>query len=249
LRLAHHVIAVSEAARKDMVRRGMPRAKISTVLNGTIGSVRSTPSPEPVPVLKRPAVLSVAGMYAHKGIADLLEAVVPLRELVPGATVYLAGDGPGRGAFEALARQLGVEDAVVFLGYSPDPAGLMRQADVLVVASRDEAFGLVIPEARAIGLPVVATNVGGIPEALDGGTAGLLVPPRAPLLLAQATARVLQDRTLHGQLVQAGSRNLERLHVRRMCAETVAVYHRVLAEHQPRRSLLGFHAKTGRVNS
>ena len=230
MRLGHRVIAVSDAVRADMIQRGVPAARIETVLNGTIGTVRAPAGAPPEPVtLRHPNVVTVAGMYERKGIADLIEATALVRERVPTVTAYLLGDGPDRAKFEQLAHDRGISGSVVFLGFRPDAEQVMRQADVFVLASHADPNPLVIPEARAAGLPIVATRVDGIPESLDGGDAGLLVPPRSPDALANAIAGLLLDDAQRDRMRAATSRNLERLTVHRMGGETLDVYRRAIA--------------------
>ena len=227
MRLGHRVIAVSDAVRSDMIERGVPAAHIETVLNGTIGTMRAPAGAPPVPVtLNHPNIVTVAGMYARKGIADLIEATAMVRERVPTVTTYMLGDGPDRAHFEQLARERGVGGSVVFLGFRADAELVMKQADVFVLASHADPNPLVIPEARAAGLPIVATRVDGIPESLDGGDAGLLVPPHAPDALANAIAGLLLAPEQRSRLRAAALRNLERLTVRRMAGETLGVYRR-----------------------
>jgi glycosyltransferase involved in cell wall biosynthesis len=227
MRLGHRVIAVSDAVRLDMIRRGVPDHRIETVLNGTIGTMRTPAGVAPTPVtLNHPNVVTVAGMYVRKGIADLIEATAMVRERVPTVTTYLLGDGPDRAQFEKLARDRGIGGSVVFLGFRADAELVMQQADVFVLASHADPNPLVIPEARAAGLPIVATRVDGIPESLDGGDAGLLVPPHAPDALANAIAGLLLAPAQRDRLRAAASRNLERLTVRRMADETLDVYER-----------------------
>jgi glycosyltransferase involved in cell wall biosynthesis len=227
MRLGHRVIAVSDAVRLDMIRRGVPDHRIETVLNGTIGTMRRPAGTAPTPVtLNHPNVVTVAGMYVRKGIADLIEATAMVRERVPTVTTYLLGDGPDRAQFEKLARDRGIGGSVVFLGFRADAELVMQQADVFVLASHADPNPLVIPEARAAGLPIVATRVDGIPESLDGGDAGLLVPPHAPDALANAIAGLLLAPAQRDRLRAAASRNLERLTVRRMADETLDVYER-----------------------
>jgi glycosyltransferase involved in cell wall biosynthesis len=105
----------------------------------------------------------------------------------------------------------------------------MRQADVFVLASLAEPCGLALAEARAVGLPIIATAVGGNPELLDGGTIGVLVPPNHPAALARALAQVLLDDEFRVRLGQAAAANLGLLRIERMMADTVAVYRKVLA--------------------
>jgi glycosyltransferase involved in cell wall biosynthesis len=168
-------------------------------------------------------------MNVRKGIADLIEATVMVRERVPTITTYMLGDGPDRAQFEQLARDRGVGGSVVFLGFRADAELVMKQADVFVLASHADPNPLVIPEARAAGLPIVATRVDGIPESLDGGDAGLLVPPHAPDALANAISGLLLDPAQRDRMRAATSRNLERLTVRRMADETLDVYRREAA--------------------
>ena len=227
MRLGHRVIAVSDAVRADMIERGVPATRIETVLNGTIGTMRAPAGTPPAPVtLNHPNVVTVAGMYVRKGIADLIEATAMVRERVPTVTTYMLGDGPDRAQFEQLARDRGIGGSVVFLGFRADAELVMKQADVFVLASHADPNPLVIPEARAAGLPIVATRVDGIPESLDGGDAGLLVPPHAPDALANAIAGLLLAPEQRSRLRAAALRNLERLTVRRMAGETLDVYRR-----------------------
>lgn len=230
MKLGHRVIAVSDAVRDDMIERGVPAKRIETVLNGTIGTARRPAGTPPVAVtLNHPNVVTVAGMNVRKGIADLIEATVLVRERVPTITTYMLGDGPDRAQFEQLARDRGVGGSVVFLGFRADAELVMKQADVFVLASHADPNPLVIPEARAAGLPIVATRVDGIPESLDGGDAGLLVPPHAPDALANAIVGLLLDPAQRARMRAATSRNLERLTVRRMADETLDVYRREAA--------------------
>jgi glycosyltransferase involved in cell wall biosynthesis len=231
MRVGHRVIAVTAAVRDTMIARGIPAQKIAVVLNGPIGTTRSPDEYGPLPpvTLRRPAVLSVAGMYERKGIRDLIDAAALLRARVPDAVVYLVGDGPDRQVFEAYAKERGVADRVEFLGFRADVLELMRAADVFVLASHAEAGPLVVVEARSVGTPVVATAAEGVSEMLDNGEAGLLVPPRDPAALADALARVLLDQALAAQLREAGLSGCERFHVSRMARETVDVYQELLA--------------------
>ena len=116
----------------------------------------------------------------------------------PSARVLLVGDGPERPALERKAERIGVGDRVRFLGFfSHDrvPAA-MAHADVLVLPSVYEELGTVLLEAMWAGLPIVASRTGGIPDVIEDGVNGLLVPPGEPEVLARAIDRVLADRGL-----------------------------------------------------
>lgn len=235
MRLGHRVIAVSDSVREDMIARGIPQLRISTVHNATDGNRRGDTISGELPVtLEHPNVLSVAGMFERKGIVDLIECAVLLRKKVAAVHVYLAGDGPDRAAFEALARERGVEEFVTFLGFRSDVPALLQQADVFVLASRAEPFGLVLSEARSAAVPIVATRVGGIPEALDGGIAGTLVPATDPHALALALERMLLDDE-HRESMRLGAfSNAEKRQVARASRETVSVYRDAIVEGEAR---------------
>jgi glycosyltransferase involved in cell wall biosynthesis len=140
-----------------------------------------------------PRLAAVGALIPRKAFDQLLHALAALREQAP-VTLEIAGDGPSRGALEALAARLGLREAVTFLG-AQDRAGVaavLRRADVLVLPSLIENQPVVLLEAQACGVPVVATRVGGVGEVVDAA-AGRLVAPRDPGALARAIAAVLAD--------------------------------------------------------
>jgi len=140
-----------------------------------------------------PRLAVVAGLHPHKGVDQLLRALAQLRERTP-AVLEVAGDGPARADLEALAHRLGIGTEVEFLGVQ-DRAGvaaLMRRADLLVVPSLAENQPVVLLEAQASGLPVVASDVGGVREVVDS-LAGRLVPSSDVDALAGAIEAVLAE--------------------------------------------------------
>jgi glycosyltransferase involved in cell wall biosynthesis len=235
MRLGHRVIAVSNSVRFDMIRRGIPAPRITTVHNASDGNVRGDVTADQPPVtLEHPNVLTIAGMFERKGIVDLIECAVFLRERVANVRIYLAGEGPDREAFELLARERGVDGVMVFLGFRSDIPALLAQTDVFVLASRAEPFGLVLSEARSAAVPIVATRVGGIPEALDDGRAGTLVPSTDPRALADALAHMLLDDEHRETMRQGASSNADDRHVARASRETVDVYRDTLVSREMR---------------
>ena len=174
--LADRVLAVSQAVAQSMAQRGIPQSKLRVVRNGTLGSPRERLSNLPPVVLKRPAIATLAGMYHRKGIADLITAFESLATEFPDVHLYLIGNGPDRAEFEAQAEATAVVDRIHFEGYQAEPQRYLQATDIFVLASRQEPFGLVLSEAREAGCAIVASNVDGIPEALDDGKAGILVP-------------------------------------------------------------------------
>ncbi len=221
----HLVIAVSDAVRTDMCSRGIPAAKLRTVKNGTIGSCRvELDQQEGIPLNTRPAILTVAGLYERKGIADIIQAAKILKNHGASLTFYIAGEGPERSRFESLVVENDVASMVVFLGFRSDVRRLLKDSDVFILASHADPCPLVLAEARDAGLPIIGTNVDGIPESLDFGKAGLLIPPHDPHKIALAVEQLLGDKSLRDSLIQGAQNNLDSMRTKRVSDETLAVY-------------------------
>ena len=224
------VIAVSEAVALRMAARGIPTRKLDVVRNGPLDSPRRAAiSDAPTLDLARPAILTVAGLYERKGIADLIAAFEIVAARHPTATLHIVGDGPDRARFEAQARAGRYGERIRFAGFQRDPRPWYRGADIFVLASHSEPFGLVIAEAREAGCAVIGSAVGGIPEVLEDGRAGILVPPADPPALARALGDLLDDPDKLAHWRSAARTGLAWLDARRVAAETVEVYGRALA--------------------
>ena len=144
--------------------------------------------------LARPVIGSVAMFRGSKGHDHLLEAFRLLRDEVPGARLLLVGDGIRRQWVESLARDRGLGDAVIFAGFRDDVPALLAVMDCFALAStRTEGVPQSLLQAFAAGTPVVASRIGGIPEVVEDGHTGLLVPPEDRAALARALAAVLRD--------------------------------------------------------
>ena len=210
-RLSHRVIAVSQHTADHLVRReGAPPEKIRVVLNG-IDFDRvciSLSGPDRIRAELglggRRVILMAARLHPEKGYEHLIRAVPAVAARVPALTVLVAGTGPFEERYRTLAAEHGCADSIRFLGFRRDLPDLMAACDVLVLPSMAEAFGLVAAEALYLGVPVVASRVGGIPEIVDDGLDGLLVPPGDESELANALVRVLTDPELHRRLAGAG---------------------------------------------
>ncbi len=150
------------------------------------------------------------------------------RHAPPGIRLIFIGDGVRRAAAEARAAELGLTDSVRFLGARPDGARYFNRADVAVLMSREpEAFGFVLLEAMSRGKPVLASNIGGIPEVVENGETGLLADPRNPEAIAAHIVCLARDADLRDRLGKAGKeRWRDRFSVERMLRE----YDKVLAE-------------------
>jgi glycosyltransferase involved in cell wall biosynthesis len=149
-------------------------------------------------------VLMVGIIRGVKRHEIALKATKQLLAAVPRAQLVLAGEGPMQPDMERLARELGIADRVHFLGHRDDVPDLMAAADVLLLTSRSEGVPQAVTQALGLGLPVVATKVGGVPELIEHERTGLLIPPENPEAAAEALTRIAQDRDWAAKLGTAG---------------------------------------------
>jgi glycosyltransferase involved in cell wall biosynthesis len=156
-------------------------------------------------------VVAIGNLKPVKAHTVLLEALVLLsgRDGVPPWRVAIAGTGSEQEKLEALAAEHGISDRLHLLGYRADVGDILAAADVWAMTSLSEGLPLALIEAMFAGKPIVASNVGGIPEVITNGSNGLLVPPNDPQTLADALARLFADRALRERLASAGRRDAE----------------------------------------
>ena len=171
-----------------------------------------------------PVIGNVAALTGHKDHATLVEAMARLRPRAPEARLLIAGEGELRPALEAQVRERGLGDRVVFAGFRGDLDRLLPACAVFCLSSRLEGLGTSLLDAMAFGLPIVATAAGGIPEAVEDGVSGRIVPPGDPAALAEALAGVLGDEVGRRALGAAGRRRFEeRFTAQRMVEGTLRV--------------------------
>ena len=224
-RQAGAVVALS-ASLRETAHRTDPTVVMDVIPNG-IDAARFTPA---VDGARRTTqgleLLTVARLVRRKGLEDLLEAVAHLRELPVRLTIQ--GAGPDADTLQRLAVRLGVADRVVFSGFRlrehlPE---VYRAADLFVLPSHAESFGLAVLEAMACGLPVIVTAVGGMVEYVQPGVHGLLVPPGDPRALAEAIAHLERDPETRRQM---GARNAALVRQRFLWSHVAAAYAHVYA--------------------
>jgi glycosyltransferase involved in cell wall biosynthesis len=171
------------------------------------------------------AVGTVANLRPVKAYPDLLTAALEVIERLPHVRFVTVGQGPQEAEVRALHSRLGLGDRVLLLGHRPDAVRLMAACDVFVLSSLHEGLPVALMEALALGLPVVATDVGGIPELIEPGREGLLVPPGRPGELATALVTVLTDAERRRQMTEAAARRGAALSIEAAVRRTQAVYY------------------------
>lgn len=221
--LATRVLCVCEAERRLAASIGPP-ARTRVVYNGI--------DPPPLGTFNPPfghSIVAMARLRPGKGLETLLDAMPAVRADHQAATVTILGDGPDREELARRSERLGVGAAVAFVARRQQWAGILGQAAVFVHPSWAESFPYAILEAMAWARPVVASDVGGIGEAIENGRSGVLVPPRDAASLAGAVNALLADPVGAAALGEEARHRLEaRFSVDRMVEGVLDVYREVL---------------------
>ncbi len=241
-RLSDRVLAPSQALLTDLAERPgirVPPSRVTVVHNGIdLNDLRARTSAAHLPELvargmPAPLIACVANMFAIKGQDWLIRAMPAVLAAVPAAVLVLVGDGEWRATLERLAKETGVGDRVIFTGSIQNPLAVVEHADVVVLPSLSEGLPIALLEAMAIGRAVVASRVGGIPEVVQDGETGVLIPAADSQALSSAIVRLLMDPHLRVNLGTQARAHVERQwSSQRMVECTAAVYDEVLAAHK-----------------
>lgn len=231
--LTDHVLAISSTVKEFAVRRMGFRAENVEVLYYPLPRHSfAPPDPERVMAVRRahgiprdaPVIGAVTRFYPSKGIRHLVQAFPAVRAKFPDARLVLVGQGPEEARLREQCRTLGVEDRVVFAGFQREAQAYAAAFTVAVVPSLEEGFGLVALEAQALGVPVVASREGGLPEVVSDGHTGLLVPPADAGALAAAICTLLGDAELRENMGRAARTQAERFSLDRYVARLIELY-------------------------
>ena len=230
-------IANSEAVRRDSIEREhLDPARVLVVRNGVDFSRFDHPAPPAAgsQLGSRPRVIVVSNLIHYKGHEYFLRAWPKVLDRFPGATALLVGEGVMASPLQAIARELGIEGSVRFLGSRQDVAALLAASDLYVHPSLQEGYSNAILEAMASGRPVVATRVGGNPEAIADGETGLLVAPADPAALATAMLRLLEQPAFAARLGESAAEVVRRrFQMDTVVREYEDIYTRLAAGERP----------------
>jgi len=212
---AHKTVIVSEAQRN--VLYGGSNTNRVKVLHNAVDlecpmpvSIGAQSVREKFNIPKECKILVAVGRFSpEKGMDVLLDAFALLVQQIDNIHLLLVGEGQERLALEAQVERLALKGMVHFAGYTKTPGDYVTEADILALSSRSEGIPNAVLEAMAMGKPVVASAVGGVPEIVEDGISGLLFPPNEPHLLAEALIEVLTDENLSRGLAVAGRRRVQ----------------------------------------
>lgn len=228
--LRNFVITVSEHDRDTALHNLVITKNRSKTIYHGITSPNFLSSEEARNRLKLPQsdiyIGTIANLYRTKGIDILLEAFAQTRHAIPQAHLVIIGDGPERSRLVQQASRLSLTNQISFLGQLPNAAQYLRAFDLFVLPSRKEGFPYVLLEALAGGLPVIATQVGGVAELVHH--AAQLVPPNEPHALAAALGQLLTNRELQNSLSNKAHDQFQNFSLPHMLTATQTIYEQLL---------------------
>ena len=215
---AHWIIAESHAGKAVLVHDyGYPEARTVVVHNGLDAEAFEENARAAMPVRQelglaadRAVIVTAARLAREKGHRYLLAAMPAIHDRFPDVCLLIAGDGPLRGDLERLVETIGLVQSVRFLGWRHDMPGVLAAADLVVLPSLWEPFGLVLLEAMALRKPVVGSAVGGIPEVVVDGETGYLVPPADHAALSAKVVQLLSSPEARNAMGRAGRQRVEK---------------------------------------
>ena len=239
-------LCISRGVREVMARAGIPGRRLALVPSGV--AFQKPPDPAAPGAAgadlralfgaapDAPVVGTVAALAPHKDHADLMRAAAIVVRERPEVRFAWLGEGECRAALERQRRDLGLERHVHLLGFRDDALALLPQFTLFALSSYLEGLCTSLLDAQRLGVPVVATAVGGIPDVIEDGVNGRLVPGRDPRALAAAILEALAHPDLGSAWVAAARRSVEAFRAERMVERTLEVYREVLAERRSGRA-------------
>lgn len=235
--LPHRVVTVSGYVKEYLVREGVPEGRIVVVPTG-IDTGRFADGAAPANLreelgLPPDALLvgAVAVLRNKKGHRFLLEAAPSVLARFPNAVFLIVGTGPQEKILRDAIDSMGLSGSVRMLGHREDVPNVLLSLDLFVLPTVEEALGTAFLEAMATGRAVVGCRVGGVPEVVEDGKTGLLVPPGDPAALAEAIRSLLADGELRARMGAAGRQSvMARYSVEEMCRRMWELYRSLLLE-------------------
>ncbi|MBI2077321.1 MAG: glycosyltransferase family 4 protein [Euryarchaeota archaeon] len=222
---SHRIVAISKFIWDDLKTNGFPEDRFALVPNGVDAeALRAQAQPVDEPLAD--TLVAVGRLVAVKGYDTLIRA---LPQMPPEVRLLICGEGPEKETLKRLAAEVGVADRVQLPGWVPEPRklGILQRCLAFVHPARFEAFGLAPLEAMAMGAPVIATRIGGLPEVV--GDAGILVDPEDPKGIAHAVHRIRSDPEERRRFVEAAAHQAKAYHWNPVALKLLRIYEQAIA--------------------
>ncbi len=227
-------VAISNGVRDVLLQSGIPDGRVRLVRSG-INLKKFTGVNDNGYLFEEfgvtpttPLIGNVAALAPHKSQVDFVRAARIVMQEIPGTKFFIVGEGKLRPRLEALVKQLGMENNVFLPGFRSDVLEFMAMFKCFVLSSYLEGLCTSIMDAQAMGIPVVATKTGGVPDLVEDGVTGLLAPPRDPERLAQCVVRMMRDTELRNNCVETARIKAQSYDYRHMVRGTMDVYKETL---------------------
>jgi glycosyltransferase involved in cell wall biosynthesis len=239
-RITHHLIALTPEEGNDYLNLRVSKPSNTSVIHSGVdvhrfmeGAKQRTRKRDELNIPPDSLVVGYVGwLIPIKGVTYLVSAMAKVAEKYPKSLLVLVGKGDDKGEEEIKLKErvasLGLVDKVLFLGWRPDVDEIMACFDILVLASLNEGMGRVLVEGMAAGLPIVASQVGGIPDLVRNGKNGLLVPPADATSLAKAVCALLKDKEKRKRMGEAGTKICQQYSTEAMVEQIEDLYRELL---------------------
>ena len=237
-RFCQKIITVSKAVERDLAKQGIEKDKLLTIPNCVEEAEslvkRDRKVLQPFGINENDKVVGIVGRVVPlKGHDDFIACAKILSASHPGIKFMVVGGDIAHGgryldSLKEKVKRDRLEGHVIFTGFLKKIREIMVNMDILALPSWEEPFGLVILEAMASGVPVIAANSGGVPEIIKDGENGLLIPPRSPEALSQAILKILNDKNFAARLAMEGLNTVKYYTARRMAEAVENIYRKVI---------------------
>lgn len=230
IRLNDKVIAISESVKKSLKKyEFIPENKILVLPNCIDYKKFHNISEREIIQNKKEIVIGIVGrLEIEKGIKYLLLAMKIILTKFPNARLEIIGDGSQSKELKELSKKLGISNSVIFFGKFTDVIPFYNKMDVFVLPSILEGFGIVLLEAMAAGVPVIATHVDGIKEVVIDGECGILVPPKNPEAIASSFTRLIENPQLTKKIIEEGFKRAKLFDVQEHVMKLDSLYNNLL---------------------
>ena len=224
---ATKIITVSQWAKEKSDRIIGVNSKTTYIPNGIVYDRYCNIQYKPI---SHPSIFFVGRLVKFKGVDILIKSLQIVTEVYPNIHLYIAGNGPQGRKLKSLATKLNVHNEITFLNFLSEDEKLkmFKSADIFAVPSRIETFGIVVLEALASGIPVVASNVGGIPQILGNGKYGVLAKAGDPEDFAKKIITLIKNKSLRNELSEKGKQRVKDYSWDDIASKTIELYSSIL---------------------